>query len=131
MGPGQPAFECTGTINARMIGEFWVINEMDSTVAEMPMTGIQTIGYDTEKKKYVGTWVDSTNSYLWHYTGTLDEAGKKLTLEAEGPNPALGGKVTKFRDAMEFVTDNHYVFTSQVEMDGQWVTFMKSNFRRK
>ena len=28
------------------------------------MTAIQTIGYDPEKKKYVGTWVDSTTTYL-------------------------------------------------------------------
>jgi Protein of unknown function (DUF1579) len=56
MGPNQPPMECDGTIESRMIGKFWVVNEMQSTPQGMPMRGLQTIGYDPAKKKYVGTW---------------------------------------------------------------------------
>jgi uncharacterized protein DUF1579 len=45
-----------------------------------------TLGYDPEKKQYVGTWVGSMMSYLWVYDGSLDAEEKVLTLNAEGPS---------------------------------------------
>ncbi len=43
MGPDQPPIECSGTIESRMIGEFWVVNEMQSSVKGNSMRGLQTI----------------------------------------------------------------------------------------
>lgn len=131
MGPDQPPMECTGTIKSRMIGGFWVVNEMKSTVQGAPMQGLQTIGYDAAKKKYVGTWVDSMMNHMWHYEGTVDESGKTLTLEAEGPNFMAGGKLTKFRDAYEFKTPDHVIVTSSMLGEaGKWITFMTGDSKR-
>lgn len=58
-----------------------VYDEMQSNPQGTPMCGIQTIGYDATKKKYVGTWVDSMMNYLWLYEGNVDETGNKLTHE--------------------------------------------------
>lgn len=125
MGTDSPPMECSGTIESRMIGEFWVVNEMQGTPQGMPMRGMQTIGYDPAKKKYVGTWVDSMMNHLWLYEGTIDESGNKLTLEAEGPDFMADGKLTKFRDAYEFRTPDHIIVTSSMlGKDGQWITFM-------
>ena len=131
MGPGQPAIKCTGTETVRALGKFWTITENTTTMMEMPMTGVMTLGYDPEKKKYIGTWVDSMTSHLWHYEGTVDAAGKVLTLEAEGPNPAAPGTTAKFRERIEFKSKDHKVFTSSMESDGQWVTFVTMNAKRK
>lgn len=132
MGPGQPLLKCTGSMSSRMLGELWVISD---TTAHMPMAevqAIQTIGYDPVKKEYVGTWVDSMMNHLWHYHGSVDESGRKLTLEAEGPNFMVQGKLTKFRDAYEFETPDHIIATSSMLNDnGEWVTFMTGHFRRK
>jgi hypothetical protein len=124
-----------------MLGEFWVVSEYrgDWVVSEnrgetggTSMTAIQTIGYDPEKKKYVGTWVDSMTTFIWKYEGTVDESGKTLTLEAEGPNFMAAGKLAKFRDAYEFKSKDHIVATSSMQgEDGKWVTFMTGNLRRK
>jgi hypothetical protein len=131
MGPEQPPMECSGTIESRMIGEFWVVNEMQSMPQGVPMRGVQTIGYDPARKKYVGTWVDSMMNHLWLYEGTVDEAGNKLTLEAEGPNFLADGRVTKFRDAYEFKTPDHIVITaSMLGEDGKWITFMTGDSKR-
>ena len=132
MGPDQPPMECSGTIESRMVGEFWIINELQSSPAGMPMRGIQTVGYDATKKKYIGTWVDSMMNHLWLYEGTVDESGNKLTLEAEGPNFMAAGKLAKFRDAYEFKSpDLIIVSSSMLGEDGKWITFMTGESRRK
>lgn len=131
MGPDQPAMQCNGTMSSRSIGGFWVINEMKGDMAGEPMTGIQTIGYDTTKKRYVGTWVDSMTSYMWRYEGSVDKTGKVLTLEADGPNFMSEGKLTKFQDIYEVSSEDELKMTSRMQGDdGQWVTFMSGTFKR-
>jgi hypothetical protein len=131
MGPGQPPLECTGTIHSRRIGGLWVLNEMKGEVAGTSMVGIQTIGYDPGKKRYVGTWVDSMVNYLWQYEGTVDETGKVLTLDAEGPNFMADGKLAKFRDIYAFKSADEMAISSQMlGKDGKWVTFMSGTAKR-
>ena len=132
MGPGQPPMRCKGKMNARMLGGFWMVAEMKSEAMGMDMTGLLTLGYDTKKQKYVGTWVDSMQSYMWHYEGTVDESGKKIILEAEGPNFMADNKLTKFRDTYEFKSPDQVAITSSMlGADGKWVTFMTGEARRK
>jgi hypothetical protein len=132
MGPGQPPMKCKGKAASRMLGGFWLINESQGDMMGMTVNAVQTIGYDAEKKKYVGTWVDSMINYMWRYEGTVDDTGKKLILEAEGPNFMTGGKLTKFRDAYEFKSKDHIEATSSMlGDDGKWVQFMVGQMRRK
>ncbi len=132
MGPGQPPVKCQGTISSRMLGGFWLVNEMKAEVFGSPMTGIQTIGYNSQKKSYVGTWVDSMTDHIWQYEGDVDASGKKLVLEAEGPNFMAEGKLTKFRDAYEFQSDDLIIATSSMlGEDGKWITFMIGQSTRK
>jgi hypothetical protein len=132
MGPGQPAIECKGTASSRMLGPFWVVTESEGDMMGTKIQAVQTIGYDAEKKKYVGSWVDSMINYMWKYEGTIDPSGKKLTLEAEGPNFMTGGKLTKFRDSYEFKSKDHIEAISSMQgADGKWVEFMTGQIRRK
>ncbi len=131
--PGQPAFECSGTMNSRMLGQYWAISEV---TGEMPggvqVTAMQTLGYDEKSNRFIGTWVDSMLNYMWHYEGTVNDSGTKLTLKAEGPNFVAAGKITKFRDTYEFKSADHIVLTSaMLNDDGTWVEFMTGNYRRK
>ena len=59
-----------------MVGGFWVVAENKATLFDAPFTGIMTLGFDGQKKKYVGTWIDSMHSHLLHYEGTVDAAAK-------------------------------------------------------
>lgn len=132
MGPNLPPMECAGTISSRMIGELWVLNEMKGDLAGTTMVGIQTIGYDPGKKKYVGTWVDSMVNHMWHYEGTVDKTGKILTLEAEGPNLMADGKLTKYHDIYEFKSADEIAISSKMlGDDGQWITFMTGTAKRR
>jgi hypothetical protein len=97
----------------------------------MPMTGMLTLGYDVQKKKYAATWIDSMSDYLWKYDGTLDESGKTLTLETVGPCPMQGGKMTKFKDVIEIKDKDHRTFKSWVDFDGKMVQMLTINYTRK
>lgn len=131
MGPGQPTVKCEGRIRGRMLGDLWVVNQSEGNIMGTTMHALQTIGYDPAKKKYVGTWVDNMMNHMWKYEGTLDEAGKILTLEAEGPNFLTPGKTTKFRDSYEFKSPDHIIARSSMQgEDGKWIEFMTGHVRR-
>ena len=130
--PEMPAMDCNSTFKARMVGGFWMVSESKGEIAGSKMMSIQTIGYDRKKKKYIGTWVDNMMDHMWHYEGTVDESGKKLSLIAEGPNFMADGKLTKFRDSYEFKSPDHIISTSEIlGEDGKWVTFMSGDSHRK
>ncbi len=132
MGEGQPEMKCTGSMKSRMLGGFWVVSEMKADMMGTPMNGVQTIGYDVEKKQYIGTWVDSMFGHMWHYKGSVSDDGATLTLEAEGPNFMQPGESTLFRDIYEFKSKDHIVATSQMQTaDGEWVTFLVGQVTRK
>lgn len=130
-GPGQPPIENNGTLTSKILGGYWVINKMESEMMGMAFQGIQTIGYDEKTKKYVGTWVDSTNGFMWKYSGTVEKNGKKLVLEADGPDMQDPNKTTKYRDAYEFIGADEITLTSSAQdSDGKWVDFMTGTAKR-
>jgi hypothetical protein len=122
--PGQPEFQTAGTEKVRALGEHWFIAEGQATLVDMPMQSLMTLGFDPAKGKVIGTWIDSVSGFMWHLEGTLDASGTVLTLTAEGPCMAEPGKLTKYRDVIEFKSTNHRVVTSSVlQPDGTWRAF--------
>ncbi len=132
VGPDQPAMKCTGSMSSRMLGGFWMVSEQKADLLGTELNCIQTIGFDPQSKKYVGTWVDSMMNHMWKYEGSVDETGKILTLEAEGPNFTQPGKTAKFRDVYEFKSaDEIAISSSMLGEDGKWANFMTGHAKRK
>jgi hypothetical protein len=133
MEPGQPPAKSTGTESVRSLGDLWFLAEGQGEMpGGGPATMMMTLGYDPQKKRYVGTWIGSMMTHLWVYDGELDAAERVLTLEAEGPNMAAEGKMAKYKDVIEFKGDDHRVLTSHMlGDDGKWNQFMTANYRRK
>jgi len=132
MEPGQPSEKARGTESVRAIGGFWIQTEYKGSFMDKPFTGTMTLGYDVDKKRFVGTWVDSMGSHLWTYEGTLNASKTTLTLEAEGPCPAAPGKLMKFEDSMELKSADHRVLSSSMQGEnGEWVRAMTIEYRRK
>lgn len=133
-GPDQPPMTFGGTESVRSVGGLWTLAEGQG---EMPggggaSTTLMTLGYDPRKGRYVGTWAGSMMDYLWVYEGTVDDAGRTLTLNTEGPSFTEEGKMSNYRDVIEFVSDDHRTLTSHVQgSDGEWVFIMTANYRRK
>ena len=131
MEPGKPPMKCKGTETVRNIGGFWILSQGESEMLGTKFEHVLALGYDPTAKKYIGTWFDSMNAYLWKYEGTVDETGKVLTLDTEGPCPTEPGKISKFKESTEFKSPDHRVFTSKIlGDDGKWTTFVTVNSRR-
>lgn len=132
MGPDQPPAKFTGTESVRSLGGVWVLCEGRMPTPDgSPATTLMTLGYDPTKKRFVGSFVGSMMTFMWLYDGELDSAGKVLKLDAEGPSFAVEGKMAKYVDAIEIVSNEHRRLTSSfLGDDGQWHQFMTANYSR-
>jgi hypothetical protein len=133
MGPGQPSTKSYGTERVRMVGGLWMVGEGQG---EMPGGGtatmIMTLGYDPQKKRYLGTWIGSMMTHMWHYDGEMDASDRILTLSAEGPSMAGDGTMAKYQDIIEIKSKDHRTLSSRVlGPDGTWNHFMTAHYRRR
>jgi hypothetical protein len=132
MGPGTEPMMIESTETVRSIGGLWIQGEGSAVFDGKPFTSILTLGYDPRQKAFVGTWIDTMQTHLWTYRGSLDDAKKVLTLEAEGPAFDDPNKNSKYRDVIEVVGKDHRRLSSSVQgEDGQWTTFMRADYHRK
>ncbi len=130
-GPDQPAMKCHGKMHTRALGRFWIVSEVENDMMGTTMRAAQTIGFDPETNKYVGTWVDSVMNHLWKYEGSFDEASQTLTLEAEGPSMIASGETGLFRDVYIFKSPDRIDTKAQMQQDGEWITFATGSAKRK
>lgn len=133
MEPGQPPTKFAGTEVVRSIGGIWTVGEGQGAMpGGGPTTTLMTLGYDPQKKRFVGTFLGSMMTHLWIYEGSLDAGGKALTLDTEGPDMSSPGRMAKYQDVIEFKSDDHRTLTSRFEgVDGQWQEFMTAHYRRQ
>lgn len=130
-GTEEMASRFEGVERGRMVGDVWLLIEGEGSVPGGGMaTNLMTLGYDPQKQRFVGTFLGSMMTSLWHYEGTLDADGRKLTLETEGPS-MTGEGTARYRDSIELVSEDERVMTSDVEgADGAWTRFMTMTSRR-
>jgi len=133
MEPGQPPSKFEGSESVRSLGGVWILAEGQG---EMPGCGaattVLTLGYDPQKKRFMGTFIGSMMTHMWVYQGELDESERVLTLNTEGPDFSTPGKMAKYKDVIEFKSDDHRVLSSHYQSDdGTWHGFMTANYRRK
>lgn len=134
MGPDKPAEKFTGTESVRSLGGLWFVAEGKGTMPDgSEATTLLTVGYDPRQQRYVGTWIGSMMTHLWVYDGgELDADGRTLTLHAEGPDMAAEGKMARYKDVIEFKSDDHRVLTGNVQGDdGSWRELMSVQYRRQ
>lgn len=82
--------------------------EFDAVVDDGKSPSNRFVGYftfDAEKKKYRTVWLNVDNLFQFHETGTLDDAGKVLTLISEHKRP--DGTVARTRSVFTKVDDTH------------------------
>lgn len=132
MGPDTPTEKFRGTERVRSIGDLWFLSEGEGKMPDgEPSTTLATLGYDPQKKKFVGTFIGSMMTNLWVYDGSLDASGKVLTLDTEGPGMTGDGKIAKYQDVIEIKSNDHRTLTSRLQgEDGKWTQVMSMTYRR-
>jgi hypothetical protein len=70
-------------------------------------SGVQLLGYDPAKKKYVAAWADSETAELSLQEGTWDEATKSLTLIGGSTDP-MSGKPSTSKSIVRVTDDDHH-----------------------
>jgi hypothetical protein len=107
-GPGEPKTS-TGTMMKEMIlDERYLLEKFTGAFDGKPFKGIGLLGYDTNKKKYFMSWVDSFATGIDTSYGTC-EGGKTFTFVGEVDHPDSGGKM-KTRDVLKIVSEREQVF---------------------
>lgn len=71
--PGMPATSFTGMEVNTKLGEFWLVSKFTTEMMGMPFEGLATAGYDPQKEKFVGTWIDVMNPTMSVMEGTLED----------------------------------------------------------
>jgi hypothetical protein len=130
-GPNQPPMKYKGQMHAAALGQMWLVANVENNIMGTKMNAQFTLGYDPDTKKYVGTWIDSIMNHMWHYNGWLEDDGKTLILEAEGPNMLEPGKTAKFRDIYIFKSPDEMETKALMQQDGEWITFATGSSKRK
>lgn len=132
--PGKPSQKVTGTESIRAIGDLWIQAEANGEMpgGAGPATSITTLGYDPDKKRFTGTWIGSMMTHMWLYDGSLDPAGKVLTLNSEGPSMANDGTMADYQDVIELESEDVRTLTARIKQEnGSWQPFMTMTFTRR
>ena len=130
---GDTGKKSTGTESVRALGGLWVLAEGQGEMPDgAPASTLMTLGYDPQKKRFVGTWIGSMMTHLWVYDGELDAAEQMLTLNSEGPSMTGDGTTARYQDVIELKSADHRVLTARVQgADGSWQQFMTVEYRRR
>jgi hypothetical protein len=118
-----------GLISAELVGGFFVVGRWSGKVYGADYKAFQSLGYNIKQKKYTGCWIDSTMSYRWELSGTVDEKSQELTITASGPSPT-GGTCT-FRERYQFKSADSITIIGEMQKGEKWVTFITTRLTRK
>jgi hypothetical protein len=132
--PGGATVKDRGSERARSLGGLWMLCEAKGEPTEggsAATDSVLTLGFDSARQRFVGTFVGSMSDYLWIYEGELDAAGRVLTLATEGPSFTGDGSMGQYRDTIELDAHGARVMTSSFRRsDDTYQTFMRMRYQR-
>jgi hypothetical protein len=90
------------------------VSEFNGDMMGMPFTGTSLDGFDVEKKKHVGMWVDSMSPDRIPYEGECSNNCMTITCVGQGRDHETG-KPCKLKMVTEFKDKDHRTFTLSQE----------------
>ena len=132
MDPAGEFMESRSTETIKSVcGGFFIQSETDGQAMGMTWEGHTTLGYDTHKKKYVGTMMDNFGPYMLVMEGDYDAKTKTLTLWSQMFEP-MSKKDVKLKLTIEEKSADETV--SKMYMpgrDGKEFTIMEATAKRR
>jgi hypothetical protein len=117
-------------VNTMLAGGLWMTSRFEGEFGGTKFEGRGQFGFDANKGKYVGTWIDSMSPTISVLEGTYDSQSKTMTYVGEGVGP--DGK-TKYTQRMVTVTkdDGSRVFTLYMKTGKDEVKFMEITYHKQ
>jgi hypothetical protein len=129
--PGMPPENSKGrTRNELIFGGRFLKGEYSGTFMGKPFNGMQILGYDNLKSKYVSHWLDDMSTVIMVAEGKGEESGNTITTYAPCPDPATNGKKI-VRQVMTIVDDDHNTMECfEPGPDGKDIKTMSTKYAR-
>ena len=126
--PGAPPQRSRGeSRNAFTCGGRWLLVEFRN---ETGFEGRGLYGWDSARRSYVGTWVDSMRGFLAVSEGSWDASARTMTFWTEVQRP--DGTPVRWRDVTQTVDADTQVYRSLVPgPDGAEFEMMRVTYRRR
>lgn len=120
-----------GTQTNRLgVGGLWLLSDFDGEIGGHPFIGHAIVGFDPQKSKYVGVWVDSAGGHITLVDGVFD--GSKKTFRTTSLESNAKGKVIAITGVQKFLDPNTEVLTlSGRGPDGKTSQRMTITYRRR
>ncbi|HPF13437.1 MAG: DUF1579 family protein [Planctomycetes bacterium] len=103
--PGQPETPMPAHEVVEAHGPFWTASHFACDMGGMQFEGFGSMGYDTTKEKFIGTWIDNMSTSLTLMEGDFDKETGLLTMRWEGPD--MTGKMVPNRSEGTFHEDSY------------------------
>jgi Protein of unknown function (DUF1579) len=98
-------------------GGMWLASDFQGDFGGLKFEGRGLGGYDSQRKKYVGVWVDSLTGSPLSFEGDYDPKTKLMTMTGESLGP--DGKPQKFKSTTETKDKDHFTFKMyMIQPDG-------------
>ncbi|MCB9903381.1 MAG: DUF1579 family protein [Planctomycetes bacterium] len=127
--PGMPTEGVAAKEVVTAFGPFWTTSHFTCDFMGMPFEGSGLMGYDPNKEKYLGTWIDNMSPALAVMEGELDEESGKLTMHYEAIN-MMTGEMTPHSNVMT-MGENSYTLEFYMGEGDEAMHTMTIEMKRK
>jgi hypothetical protein len=130
MEPGKPPMVSKGTeTNALVAGGLWLKSEFRAEMMGQQFEGHGLFGYDTHQNAHVGTWVDSSGTWMAVTKGTCSKDCREQTIYFEGYDEA-GNPATHKEIYTQPDRDHRSMVMFTKGKDGAFVKIMELEYTR-
>lgn len=112
-----------------VLGGLWIVTHFESSMMGQPFKGMEIMGYDPGKEKFVSVWVDSMSTTLSPMEGTYDAEAKTLTMK--GQSVGQDGEVGEMVNVTEYKESGMAFTMSMAGPDGGLMPMMTIDYTRK
>ncbi len=129
---GEPGVEPTvtkGTETCTMLGEMWLVSQLDGEMMGQPMQGMRQTAFDEQRKIFVGSWIDTTSPHTTKMEGTWNEQTQTLKALGLGKN-AMGGEL-KTQMVFTYLPDGTRTYTMSLDVNGQAMKLIEAKYTKR
>jgi hypothetical protein len=113
--------------NELIAGGLWLTTSFEADMAGQPFEGHGVLGFDTQKKKYVSTWVDPSRTDIMFMEATVKGTARVGTAMMMG----MTGEKVETRVVEDMPTDDKRILTfHQKGADGKELEIMRMVYTR-